>query len=39
MERITSTKNPTVRALRELKDRRVREESGRILVEGEVMIR
>lgn len=39
MERITSTKNPTVRALRDLKDRRTREETGRILVEGEVMIR
>lgn len=39
MEKITSVKNPTVRALRELKDRRVREETGRILVEGEVMIR
>lgn len=39
MERITSVKNPTVRSLRGLKDRRVREASGRILVEGEVMIR
>ena len=39
MERITSAKNPTVRSLRDLKDRRAREESGRILVEGEVMIR
>ena len=39
MEKITSVKNPTVRGLRELKDRRTREESGLILVEGEVMIR
>ena len=39
MEKITSVKNPTVRGLRELKDRRAREESGLILVEGEVMIR
>ena len=39
MERITSVKNPVVRGLRELKDRRAREETGRILVEGEVMIR
>jgi len=39
MEKITSTKNPAVKALRELKDKRAREESGRILVEGEVMIR
>ncbi len=39
MERITSAKNPMVRALRDLKDKRAREESGRILVEGEVMIR
>lgn len=39
MERLTSVKNPTVRALRDLKDRRVRQETGRILVEGEVMIR
>ncbi|MGN0801897.1 MAG: TrmH family RNA methyltransferase, partial [Candidatus Faecivicinus sp.] len=39
MERITSVKNATVRAMRELKDRRTRQETGRILVEGEVMIR
>lgn len=39
MESITSVKNPTVRALRALRDRRGREEQGRILVEGEVMIR
>jgi len=39
MDRITSTKNPTVRAMRDLKDKRNREETGRILVEGEVMIR
>lgn len=39
MDKITSAKNPTVRGLRDLKDRRNREETGRILVEGEVMIR
>ena len=39
MEKLTSTKNPVVRSLRDLKDKRVREETGRILVEGEVMIR
>lgn len=39
MEKITSAKNPTVRGLRELKDKKTREETGRILVEGEVMIR
>lgn len=39
MEKLTSTKNPVVRGLRDLKDKRVREETGRILVEGEVMIR
>ena len=39
MEKITSTKNPVVKAMRDLKDKRAREESGRILVEGEVMIR
>jgi len=39
MEKITSAKNPTVRSLRELKDKKAREETGRILVEGEVMIR
>jgi DNA repair protein RecN (Recombination protein N) len=39
MEKITSAKNPTVRSLRDLKDKKTREETGRILVEGEVMIR
>ena len=39
MEHLTSTKNPVVRSLRDLKDKRVREETGHILVEGEVMIR
>lgn len=39
MEKITSVKNPAVRALRDLKDRRTRVDTGRILVEGEVMIR
>lgn len=39
MEKITSVKNPTVRALRDLKDKKTREEMGLILVEGEVMIR
>ncbi len=39
MEKITSAKNPTVRGLRDLKDKKTREETGRILVEGEVMIR
>ena len=39
METITSAKNPVVKGLRALKDRKAREESGRFLVEGEVMIR
>ena len=39
MEKITSAKNPTVRSLRDLKDKKTREETGRILIEGEVMIR
>lgn len=39
MEKITSTKNPLVRSLRDLKEKRTREETGKILVEGEVMIR
>ena len=39
MERITSSKNPTIRALRALNQRKGREEQGRFLVEGEVMIR
>ena len=38
MERITSAKNPTVRALRALAERKGRLEQGRFLVEGEVMI-
>lgn len=38
MERVTSVKNTTVRNLRSLKDRKYRESSGLILVEGEVMI-
>lgn len=39
MERITSSKNPAIRAMRELKDRRAREASGHFLVEGEKLIR
>lgn len=39
METITSFKNPVVRKIRALKDRKTREQTGRILVEGEVMIR
>lgn len=39
MDKITSVKNPTVQSLRALKDKRTREATGRILVEGEVMIR
>ena len=39
MERITSMKNPVVKGLRSLRDRKGREESGRFLVEGEVMLR
>ena len=38
MERITSAKNPAVRALRALNERKGRLEAGRFLVEGEVMI-
>ena len=38
LERITSAKNPAVRTMRELKDRRAREASGHFLVEGEKMI-
>jgi len=38
MEKITSVKNPMVRDMRALKDRKARLESGRFLVEGEVMI-
>lgn len=39
MEKITSVKNPLVRDMRGLKERKAREASGRFLVEGEVMIR
>ena len=39
MEKITSVKNPMVRDMRALKDRKARESTGRFLVEGEVMIR
>ena len=39
METITSAKNPMVKRMRALKDRKARLESGRILVEGEVMLR
>ena len=38
MERITSAKNPTLRQLKALADRKGREASGQILVEGAVMI-
>lgn len=38
MEQITSAKNPTVKALKALSAKKGREESGRFLVEGEVMI-
>ena len=38
MDRITSAKNPVVRDLRALKDRKARMESGRFLVEGGKMI-
>ena len=38
MEKITSVKNPMVRDMRALKDRKARESTGRFLVEGEVMI-
>ena len=38
MERITSAKNPLVRQLRALNDRKGREASGMLLVEGAVMI-
>ncbi len=39
MDEITSAKNPLVKALKALSGRGVRAEAGRILVEGEVMIR
>ena len=39
MEHITSARNPVVRQMRELKDRKAREARDQILVEGEVMIR
>lgn len=38
MDRITSVKNPLVKDLRALKDRKVRSETGRFMVEGEKMI-
>ena len=38
MEKISSVKNPAVRAMRELKDRKAREASGHFIVEGEKMI-
>ncbi len=38
MEHITSAKNPTIRELKSLSTRKGREETGRFLVEGEVMI-
>lgn len=38
MDRITSVKNPLVRDLRALKDRKARVETGRFMVEGEKMI-
>ena len=39
MDHITSAKNPIVRELRGLRDRKGREAAGRFLVEGEVMLR
>lgn len=39
MEEITSAKNPLIKVLRSLSGRTAREETGLILVEGEVMIR
>ena len=39
MERITSARNPVVKGLRALRERKGREASGRFLVEGEVMLR
>ena len=39
MDKITSAKNPTIRALKALSTRKGREAEGRFLVEGEVMLR
>jgi TrmH family RNA methyltransferase len=39
MDRITSAKNPTIRAMKALSARKGREAAGRFLVEGEVMLR
>lgn len=39
MERISSAKNPTIKALKSLSTRKGREAEGRFLVEGEVMLR
>ena len=39
MENITSAKNPVIRQLKSLNQRKGREEAGQFLVEGEVMIR
>lgn len=39
MERITSAKNPLIRELKSLRERKGRETEGRFLVEGEVMLR
>lgn len=39
MDKITSAKNPVVKGLRSLRERKGREASGRFLVEGEVMLR
>lgn len=38
MERITSAKNPVIRLLRSLRDRKGREEAGQFLVEGEKLL-
>ena len=38
-DKISSLKNPLVKALRALKDREARLEQGRFLVEGPVMLR
>ena len=39
MDRITSAKNPVVKGLKALRERKGREAAGRFLVEGEVMLR
>ncbi len=39
MERITSAKNPLIRSMKSLRERKGRQEQGRFLVEGEVMLR